>query len=129
MKKIFVLMVTAVMIVNSVFALAGDNIITSSQYKVYEETYNQCPFEDAIIVSNQEYEFLGKPVGTSVDCINYDSKTNRWVTWTTNAKNEKLWQAFPVQEYKAFTIDGELIIKDNKVFITEINYVDPKTEK
>lgn len=79
----------------------------------------QCPYGDAVIVDKDEMDFLGKAVGVGVECVNYDAASKQWVTWNTNAKDEKMFQVWSPKQYRVFTMDGELVVKNGKPVVVE----------
>lgn len=72
-----------------------------------------CPFGDAVIVSRTDPH-----LSFFIDCILYDRKREVWDTWTDSEdKMSRKHQVWPIDDYKAFVMDGELIIHADDVVI------------
>lgn len=75
-----------------------------------DKYFAQCPYGDAIILTKEEREFLGKPVGTPVDCVNWDNNLQKWVTKDYDFA-KRAWknkQTFDGEVYEVWSMDGKL---------------------
>lgn len=123
MKKISVLLLAVVMLSGCAMKdpILPEQGMTESEYDRYMTEYEAfCPYGDAVMINRLEQEFAGEnAIGVSVDCINYDPVDKYWITWRGTLRGDKMVQRWRVSEYKAYTADGELLIKDNQVVVLD----------
>ena len=72
-----------------------------------------CPYGDAIITGPT------KDKVAEVDCVNYDTSTGTWITWgiRNTGSNAIIYdiQHWDKSKFRIWTMDGELIIKRDKI--------------
>lgn len=82
----------------SVFAMGED--MTDQEWDAYIQ---ECPYGDAILVNRTNSDDI-----VDVDCINWSTKSQSWVTWNKNTKGKKIHMLFEPDDWIVYTMSGEL---------------------
>ena len=118
--KTFIMMVILVLISSVAFAdsyqrsaLEIRNDLVKENQIIEDWVDYICPYGDAIITGPN------KDKVAEVDCVNYDASTGTWITWgvKNTGVNAVIYdiQHWDKSKYRIWTMDGELIIKRDRV--------------
>lgn len=119
---VFIIMSIIYIVVSSIeFAYSCDNKVAE---EIGLQEYNkQCPWGDAVIVSKDEMEFLGKmvPMGTPYDCVNatnnglWEVKNYDFVThsWHINRINPRYYEVYVMDGHLIQNARGEVILEES----------------
>lgn len=107
MKTLMLLIVSVVLMSSNAFAWTDYDNMSPEQIRKFHQV---CPFGDAVMVNKAD------PSKTAeVDCVNLDKNKYVWITWKV-VDGKKVHMSYPTDQWDAFTMDYQLIIKDGKLY-------------
>lgn len=100
MLKIILSLSLCMPLFNSTVVFAMGEDMTDQEWDAYIQ---ECPYGDAVLVNKANSDDT-----VDVDCVNWSTKSQSWVTWNKNAKGEKMHMLFKPDGWTVYIMSGEL---------------------
>lgn len=101
--------IVCLLMANAAYAYTynSDNYEGTQASELLEEWYSEvCPYGDAVITDKD------KETVDEVSCVNFDYRTNKWVTWKGDVNRKHSFKSFDPKTHRIWVMDGELLLKN-----------------